>query len=171
MGITIAKKPELDIDGTRWVEIAKGAKILVGSTASPLYKSHYALIQRHLASIDMQTRVGTKDFSIADAEPVVFEQESEMLFDLVSKHLIQDWEGVDEAESPGIPAPYSPELCKALLRQMPEVYFLAIKTGSDIARRIVENAQATAKKPSTPTSGGGSGRAKATRKPAGSAKG
>ena len=25
MGITINKKPELDIDGSRWVEIAKGA--------------------------------------------------------------------------------------------------------------------------------------------------
>jgi hypothetical protein len=146
MGITIAKKPELDIDGTRWVEIAPGAKILVGSTASPLYKSHYALIQRHLVSIDMQARVGTKDFSVADAESVVFEQEDDMLVDLVSKHLIKGWEGIDEADSPGVPAPYSPELCKALIRQMPEVYFLAIRTGSDIARRIEEKAQATAEK-------------------------
>lgn len=146
MGITIAKKPELDIDGTRWVEIAPGAKILVGSTAAPLYKSHYALIQRHLASIDMQTRVGTVEFSIAAAAPVVFEQEDEMLIDLVAKHLIKDWEGIDEADSPGVPAPYTPELCKALIRQLPKVYFLAIQTGSDIARRIEEKAQATAEK-------------------------
>ncbi|ATR82788.1 hypothetical protein CS390_09570 [Pseudomonas sp. HLS-6] len=146
MGITIANKPELDINGTRWVEIAPGAKILVGSTASPLYKSNYALIQRHLASIDMQTRVGTKDFSIADAAPVVFEQEDEMLVDLVSTHLIKAWEGIDEVDNPGVPAPYSPALCKALIRQMPNVYFLAIKTGSDIARRIEEKAQVTAEK-------------------------
>ena len=146
MGITITKKPELDIDGTRWVEIAPGAKILVGSTAGPIYKSHYALIQRHLGAIDAQARVGTKEFGAQCLAEVVFEDESELLIDLVSKHLIKDWEGVDEADHPGIPAPFSSALCKSLIYQMPEVYFKAIQTGRDIALRAEDQAQETAGK-------------------------
>lgn len=145
--LTIAKKPELDIDGTRWVEIAPGAKILVGSTAAPLYKSNYALIQRHLNSIDAQTRVGTQQFTGESIGAVVFEDESELLIELVAKHLIKDWEGVDEVDEPGVPAPYSPDLCKQLIYQMPAVYFAAIQTGRDIAVRAEAQAQATAGKP------------------------
>lgn len=145
--LTIAKKPELDIDGTRWVEIAPGAKILVGSTAAPLYKSNYALIQRHLQSIDAQARVGTQQFTGESIGAVAFEDESELLIELVAKHLIKDWEGVDEIEKPGVPAPYSPGLCKQLIYQMPSVYFTAIQTGRDIAMRAAEQAQVTAGKP------------------------
>ncbi|MET3051945.1 hypothetical protein ABXV19_08975 [Pseudomonas alkylphenolica] len=171
MAFTISKKPELDINGKRWVEFAPGAKILVGSIANPIYKSHQSLIKRHLVSIDQQSKVGTAAFSVADIPQEEIEIDDDLYIDLVSRHLISDWEGVDVADQPGIPAPYSPELCKQLIQQMPSVYFLAVQTGLDIATRAEERAQATAKKPSTPTSGGESGRAKPTRKPAGSAKG
>jgi hypothetical protein len=171
MAFTIAKKPELDTNGTRWVEFAKGAKILVGSIADPIYKSHQSLIKRHLAAIDQQVKVGTAAFNVAEIPLEEIEIDDDLYTDLAARHLIKDWEGVDEAGNPGVPAPYTPELCKQLIKQMPSVYFLAVQTGLDIARRIEEKAQATAKKPSTPTSGGGSGRAKATKKPVGSAKG
>ena len=58
--------------------------------------------------------------------------------DLVAHHLIKDWQGVDVAERPGEPAPYTPELGKALIEQMPSVYFLALRTGVDIANRVEE---------------------------------
>jgi hypothetical protein len=146
MAFTIAKKPELDINGTRWVEFAPGAKILVGSIANPMYKSHQALIKRHLAAVDQQTKVGTQAFSIADIPHADFEIDDDLYIELAARHLISDWEGVDVEDTPGVPAPYSPELCKQLIRQLPNVYFLAVQAGLDIAVRAEEQAQATAEK-------------------------
>lgn len=182
MGITITKKPELDANGERWVSFRKtplggieqcskeeaDASILVGSTAAPLYKSHYGLIVRHLGAIDAQTRVGTNDFGSDSLPSVVFEQESDLLIDLVAKHLIKDWEGIDETDNPGVPAPYSKELCKSLMYQMPGVYFIAIQVGRDIALRAEEKSEETAGKPSPRTAGAASGRARQTKKSAGS---
>ncbi|KYC26097.1 hypothetical protein [Pseudomonas sp. ABFPK] len=146
MGITIAKKPELDISGERWVEFAPGAQILVGSIANPLYKSHQALINRHLAAINQQVRVGTAEFSLSDIPDVELETDDDLFVELAAKHLIKDWKGVDVEEKPGEPATYSAELCIALINQMPSVYFLALRTATDIARRVEEKAAATAEK-------------------------
>ncbi|BBR53525.1 hypothetical protein [Pseudomonas putida] len=146
MAFTIAKKPELDINGERWVEFAPGAEILVGSIANPLYKSHQALINRHLAAINQQARVGTAEFNLADIPNVELETDDDLFVELAAKHLIKDWKGVDVEEKPGEPAPYSAELCIALINQMPSVYFLALRTATDIASRVEEKAAATAEK-------------------------
>lgn len=146
MGITIAKKPELDISGERWVEFAPGAEILVGSIANPLYKSHQSLINRHLTAINQQARVGTAEFSLSGIPNVELETDDDLFVELAAKHLIKDWKGVDVEEKPGEPAPYSAELCIALINQMPSVYFLALRTATDIARRVEEKAAATAEK-------------------------
>lgn len=146
MGITIAKKPELDINGQRWVEFAPGAEILVSSIANPIYRSHQALINRHLAAINQQAGVGTAEFSVGSIPDVQLETDDDLFVELAAKHLIKDWKGVDVEENPGEPAPYSPELCTALINQMPSMYFLALRTATDIARRIEEKAKATAEK-------------------------
>ncbi|CAH0649168.1 MULTISPECIES: hypothetical protein [unclassified Pseudomonas] len=146
MGITIAKKPELDLNGQRWVEFAPGAEILVGSIASPIYKSHQALINRHLALINQQARVGTSEFSLSDIPDVELETDDDLFIELAAKHLIKDWKGVDVEERPGEPVPYTPELCIQLIKQMNSVYFLALRTGTDIARRVEEKAAATVEK-------------------------
>lgn len=160
MGITIAKKPELDINGERWVHFKEGpggsvikcepsdeaAAILVGSIANPLYKSHQALIRRHLAAINQQTGVGTIEFNVSTIPEVEFESDDDMFVDLAARHLIKDWKGVDVEDRPGEPAKYTPELCKALIGQMEGVYFLALRTAADIARRVEEQAAATAEK-------------------------
>lgn len=170
MGITI-KKPELDLNGERWVEFAKGAKILVASFGNSAFKSHKALVQRHLDAIDAQTKAGTASFSLAPVADIEFESGDDLFYELAARYLIKDWEGVDVAEKPGIPAKYTPELCIQLMQMMPDVYWLAIRTGLDILTRAEERAAETAKKLSPPTSGGGTGRVKPTKKPAGSAKG
>lgn len=146
MGITIAKKPELDISGQRWVEFAPDAEILVGSIANPIYKSHQALINRHLALINQQAGIGTAEFSLSTIPDVELETDDDLFIELAAKHLIKDWKGVDIEERPGEPAPYSPELCAQLIKQMNSVYFLALRTGTDIARRVEEQAAATAEK-------------------------
>lgn len=146
MAFTIAKKPELDLNGQRWVEFAPGAEILVGSIANPLYKSHQALINRHLALINQQARVGTAEFSLSDIPDVELETDDDLFIELAAKHLIKDWRGVDVEENPGEPAPYSPDLCIQLIKQMNSVYFLALRTATDIARRIEEKAKVTAEK-------------------------
>lgn len=146
MAFTIAKKPELDVNGQRWVEFAPGAEILVGSIASPLYKSHQALINRHLALINQQAGVGTAEFSLGAIPDVELETDDDLFIELAAKHLIKDWKGVDVEEKPGEPATYTPELCIQLIKQMNSVYFLALRTANDIARRVEANAQATAEK-------------------------
>lgn len=145
MGITI-KKPEIDIDGTRWVEFADGAKILVASFGNPLFKSHKALVQRHLDAIDAQTRAGTKDFSLEAVAGVEFESGDDLFYELAARYLIKDWQGVDVAESPGTPAAYTPELGIQLIRMMPDVYWVAVRTALDIMTRAEEKAAATAEK-------------------------
>lgn len=146
MGITIANKPELDINGERWVEFAPGAKLLVGSAADPIYRSHLAVLNRHIGSVNVQCGVGSKDFSIATLPPVEFENGDDLYFELAATHLVKNWEGVDVEDSPGVPAIYSAGLCKKLFEQMPSAYFAALKTANDIAKRIEEQAQATAEK-------------------------
>ena len=147
MGLTIAKKPELDVNSERWVQIAPGAEILVGSIANPIYKSHQALVRRHLAAINQQAGIGTDDFTIAALPDSASETDDDLFIDLASRHLIKDWKGIDEEANPGVPAPYTPERCRALIEQMPEVYFLALRTAVDIAKRVEQQAAETAEKP------------------------
>ncbi|UMY59802.1 hypothetical protein [Pseudomonas sp. LS.1a] len=160
MGITIEKKPELDTNGERWVhfKVEPGnvvvkceagedtAAVLVGSIANPLYKSHQALINRHLAAINQQAMVGTAAFSLDSIPDVALETDDDLFVELAAKHLIKDWKGVDIEEAPGVPAKYSADLCIALIGQYPGVYFLALRTATDIARRVEEKAAATAEK-------------------------
>ncbi len=162
MAITLKKKPELDLNGTRWVhfkldeegehlvpsEMEEGSdlSLLVGSTAAPLFRSHHALIQRHMASIDAQARVGTRDFNPVVLEPVKFDSMDDMLVGLVAKHLIQDWKGVQEEAEKGVPAEYTPERGRILLGQYPELYWLSLKIGTDIALRAEARAEETSGK-------------------------
>lgn len=159
MAITLKKKPELDLDGTRWVHFKlddsgehllpnqseEGAdlSLLVGSTANPLFRSHHALIQRHMSAIDAQARVGTKEFSPLALDPLKFDSMDDMLVGLVSKHLVKDWKGVQEEAEKGVPAPYTQERGQVLLRQYPELYWFVLQTGADIAHRIKEKTQET----------------------------
>lgn len=162
MAITLKKKPELDLHGTRWVhfkldeegghllpiDIEEGSdlSLLVGSTANPLFKSHHALINRHMTSIDAQARVGTREFDPIALEEVKFDSMDDMLKGLVAKHLIQDWKGVQEEEDPGVPAPYTAERGITLLGQYPELYWFSLKTGTDIALRAEARAEETSGK-------------------------
>ncbi|WP_446934221.1 hypothetical protein [Pseudomonas aeruginosa] len=78
MAITLKKKPEIDLYGTRWlhlkldeqghlspcdVEAEADLSLLVGSTGDPLFQSHHAMINRHMQAIDAQAGVGTSQFS------------------------------------------------------------------------------------------------------------
>ncbi|WP_237723079.1 hypothetical protein [Pseudomonas putida] len=91
-------------------------------------------------------RVGTAGFTVDSIPDVELETDDDLFIDLAAKHLIKDWQGIDVEERPGEPAKYTPQLCKALIEQLPSVYFLALRTALDIAKRIEEQAQATAEK-------------------------
>lgn len=145
MGITI-KKPELDIEGQRWVDFAPGAKLLVASFGNPMFKSHKAIIQRHLDSIDLQTKAGTKDFSLDAVAEVEIESGDDLYFELAARHLIKDWQGVDVADNPGFPAQYTPKLGVELLKMMPDVYWIVVRAALDIMTRAKERAAETAEK-------------------------
>lgn len=145
MGITI-KKPELDIDGQRWVDFAPGAKLLVASFGNPMFRSHKAIVQRHLDSIDLQTKAGTKDFSLEPIAELDLESGDDLYFELAARHLIKDWQGVEVAENPGVPAEYNPTLGVELLKMMPDVYWTVVRAALDIMTRAKERAEATAEK-------------------------
>jgi hypothetical protein len=160
--ITLKKKPELDLDGTRWVhfKLEKGSKhlkqvaveegadlsLLVGSTASPLFTSHHALIQRHMDRIDRQAQVGTKAFDPLALGSVVFDSIDDMLIRLVCSQLIQDWKGVQEEAEPGVPAEYTAARGEVLLNEYPELYWIALRTGTDVANRAEAQVKETAGK-------------------------
>lgn len=159
MAITLKKKPELDLHGTRWVhfkldpvsgrlaphpvEEDADLSLLVASIMNPLYQSHLALIQRHIARIDMAAGVGTRDFDPAALGEVAYDEQGRLLVVLATEQLIKDWKGVQEAEEPGVPAEYTPGRCKVLLDDHPELYLFAIQTGNDIAARIELRTQET----------------------------
>jgi hypothetical protein len=162
MAITLKKKPELDLHGTRWVhfklakeggrlaphavEEGSDLSLLVASIMNPLYQSHLALIQRHIARIDMAAGVGTREFDPAALGEVAYDEQGRLLVVLATEQLIKDWKGVQEAEEPGVPAEYTPARCKVLLDDHPELYLYAIQAGNDIAARIEQRAQETAGK-------------------------
>ncbi|QZI68670.1 hypothetical protein K5F93_19985 [Pseudomonas protegens] len=168
MAIVITQAPKLDLEGTRWVEIDAGVKIKIGSAGNPKFKSHHALILRHQSIVDSRYGVGTDGFNPANSEIAEIESMDEMLVDLVCKHLILDWEGVEEAEAPGVNAPYTQERGKLLIAARPDVYFTALQVASDIAMRAEEKTKETVGKPSKPTGGVATGRGKKTAKSAGS---
>ncbi|WP_020190738.1 hypothetical protein [Pseudomonas putida] len=147
MAFVISQAPKLDIEGTRWVDIATGVKIKVGSAANPKFKSHHAMIQRHQSIVDSRYGVGTEGFDPVNAEIPDIESMDDMLVDLVCKHIILDWEGVQEADQPGVDAPYTQERGKLLIGLRPDVYFTALQVATDIATRAEERAKETAKKP------------------------
>lgn len=167
MALVITQAPKLDLEGTRWVDIDKGVKIQIGSAGNPKFKSHHALIQRHQAVVDSRYGVGTDGFDPANTEISEIESMDDMLVGLVCKHLILDWEGVEEAEAPGVDTPYTQERGKLLIAVRPDVYFIALKVASDIATRAEEKVAGTVGKPSRRTSGGATGQANPTRKSAG----
>lgn len=159
MAITLKKKPELDLHGTRWVHfkldketgrlaphaVEEGAdlSLLVASIMNPLYQSHLALIQRHIARIDQDAGVGTQQFDPAALGEVAYDEQGRLLVALATEQLIKDWKGVQEAEEPGIPAEYTPARCKVLLDDHPELYLFAIQTGNDIAIRVKQRTEET----------------------------
>lgn len=169
MALVITQAPKLDIDGTRWVDIEPGVRIKVGSSANPKFKSHHALILRHQSAIDARYGVGTDGFDPANAEIASLDSSDDMMVDLVCKHIILDWEGVEEAEAPGASAPYTKERGKLLITIRPDIYFTALQVATDIAVRAEERIKESVGKLSPSTDGAASGRARATRKRGGNA--
>ena len=168
MALVITQAPKLDLDGTRWVDIEPGVRIKVGSSANPKFKSHHALILRHQSAIDVRYGVGTDGFDPANAEIASLDSSDDMMVDLVCKHIILDWEGVEEAEAPGVIAPYTKERGKLLIAIRPDIYFTALQVATDIAIRSEERIKESVGKLSPSTDGAATGRAKRTRRSAGS---
>lgn len=162
MTFILKKKDPLDALSTRWIEPAPGLRLQVGSSAKPGYTSDFRQIQRHLEHAARQAGVGTEEFDVLKDTSLEIPDPDALFFALVCKHLIVDWEGVAEAENPEAQAPYTPERGMLLIQQLPEVYFLILKTANEIALRQKEQVAATVEKPLPPTAGQPSGRARRT---------
>lgn len=129
----ILKTPKLDANSERWITPIEGLKLKVGSISNPAFRSHNAIVRRHIDKLDVRFKVGTPDFNAAEID--VTEISDDLLIDSVAKHLLIDWEGVGTADESGAenPIPYTPESGKALLLQHPELYWAVLSTASDIA--------------------------------------
>lgn len=162
MAFILKKKDPLDSISTRWIEPAPGLRLQVGSSARTGYTSDFRQIQRHLEFASRQMGVGTDEFDILKKSPLEIPDPDILFVELACKHLILDWEGVAEAEDPETPAPYTPARGVVLVEQLPEIYFLVLKTANDIALRQKEQVADTVEKPLPPTAGQPSGRARKT---------
>ncbi|MGH8330928.1 MAG: hypothetical protein ACRER3_05790 [Pseudomonas fluorescens] len=162
MTFILKKKDPLDVVSTRWIEPAPGLRLQIGSSARPGYTSDFRQIQRHLEFASRQMGVGTEEFDILKKSTLEIPDPDILFVELACKHLILDWEGVAEAEDPNTPAPYTPERGVVLVEQMPEIYFLVLKTANDIALRQEEQITETVEKPLPPTAGQQSGRGRKT---------
>lgn len=129
----ILKTPKFDANAERWIEPMAGLKLKVGSISNPAFRSHNAMVRRHISKLDERFKVGTAEFNPADID--VSDISDDLLIDSVAKHLLLDWEGVGEADEAGkkIAIDYSAEKGKALLLQHPELYWAVLSTASDIA--------------------------------------
>lgn len=129
----ILKTPQLDANSERWITPIEGLKLKVGSISNPAFRSHNAIVRRHIDKLDARFKVGTPDFNPAEID--VTEISDDLLIDSVAKHLLIDWEGVGTADESGAEnaIPYTPESGKALLLQHPELYWAVLSTASDIA--------------------------------------
>lgn len=129
----ILKTPKLDANSERWITPIEGLKLKVGSISNPAFRSHNAIVRRHIDKLDARFKVGTPDFNPAEID--VTEISDDLLIDSVAKHLLIDWEGVGTTDESGAenPIPYTPESGKALLLQHPELYWAVLGTASDIA--------------------------------------
>lgn len=149
----ILKTPKFDANSERWIEPMEGLKLKVGSISNPAFRSHNAIVRRHIDKLDARFRVGTADFNPAEID--VTEMSDDLLIDSVAKHLLLGWEGVGEADEKGKEQAiaYSPDKGKALLLQHPELYWSVLGTASDIAAGKEEQKKETVGKSSKPKAG------------------
>lgn len=126
----ILKTPKLDVNSERWITPMEGLKLKVGSISNPAFRSHNAIVRRHIDKLDARFKVGTPDFNPAEID--VTEISDDLLIDSVAKHLLIDWEGVGEADEGGkeTAVEYSAEKGKALLLQHPELYWAVMSIQS-----------------------------------------
>lgn len=149
----ILKTPKFDANAERWIEPMEGLKMKVGSISNPAFRSHNAMVRRHISKLDDRFKVGTAEFNPADID--ASDSSDDLLIDSVAKHLLLDWEGVGETDEEGkeIAIDYSAEKGKALLMQHPELYWSVLSTASDIAAGKEEQLRETVGKSSKDKAG------------------
>ncbi|MDK2633187.1 hypothetical protein QMZ93_07495 [Pantoea stewartii subsp. indologenes] len=130
----IILKPKFDAGSERWIEPMEGLKLKVCSLSKPQFRSHNAMVRRHIDKLDSHYHVGTPEFNPAEVD--VSEIADDLLIDSVTQHLLLDWEGVGEADEGGneTAVQYTPEKGKALLLQHPELYWAVLGAASEIAQ-------------------------------------
>lgn len=148
----ILKTPKFDANAERWIEPMEGLKLKVGSISNPAFRSHNAMVRRHISKLDERFKVGTAEFNPADID--VSDISDDLLIDSVAKHLLLDWEGVgEEVDGKEQAVDYTPEKGKALMLQHPELYWAVLSTASDIAEGKEEQKKETVGKSSKPKAG------------------
>ncbi|WP_312838462.1 hypothetical protein [Pantoea piersonii] len=165
----ILKTPKFDANSERWIEPMEGLRLKVGSISNPAFRSHNAMVRRHISKLDERFKVGTSEFNSADID--VTDISDDLLIDSVAKHLLLGWEGVGEADESGkeTAIEYSAEKGKALLLQHPELYWAVLSTASDIAAGKEAQTQETVGKSSQAKAGSGNSAGRWGIKTAGSA--
>ncbi len=164
----ILKTPKFDANAERWIEPMDGLRLKVGSISNPAFRSHNAMVRRHISKLDDRFKVGTSEFNPADID--VSDISDDLLIDSVAKHLLLNWEGVGVADEAGkeTAIEYSAEKGKALMLQHPELYWAVLSTASDIADGKEAQTRETVGKSSNAKAGSGSSAESREKRTAGS---
>ncbi|MDU3075410.1 MAG: hypothetical protein E7B29_03620 [Mixta calida] len=148
----ILKTPKFDANSERWIEPMEGLKLKVCAISNPAFRSHNAMVRRHINKLDDRFKVGTPEFNPAEIEST--DVSDDLLIDSVAKHLLLDWEGVgEEVDGNQQAIDYTPEKGKALLLQQPELYLAVLSAASEIAEGKEEQKKETVGKSSKPKAG------------------
>ncbi|MDU4288329.1 hypothetical protein [Mixta calida] len=148
----ILKTPKFDANSERWIEPMDGLRLKVCAISNPAFRSHNAMVRRHISKLDDRFKVGTPEFNPAEID--VTDISDDLLIDSVAKHLLLDWEGVgEEVDGKEQAVDYTPEKGKALMLQHPELYWAVLSTASDIAEGKEEQKKETVGKSSKPKAG------------------
>lgn len=124
--------PRMDTCGERWIEPRKGLKLKVASIENHQFRSRNALVRRHIEKLDAHYKVGTTEFNPADVGDI--DAIDDLLIDTAARFLLLDWEGVGEiVDGKEKAIDYTPENGIALLKQHPELYWVVLTTGAEIA--------------------------------------
>lgn len=148
----ILKTPKFDANSERWIEPMEGLKLKVCSISNPAFRSHNAMVRRHISKLDDRFKVGTPEFNPAEIEST--DVSDDLLIDSVAKHLLLDWAGVgEEIDGKQQAIDYTPEKGKVLLQQQPELYLAVLSAASEIAEGKEEQKKETVGKFSKPKAG------------------
>ena len=151
MALKLVKKTE-PVANEKWVEFDKDTKILLAPIDTPEYQIALERARRRLRRNDEQFTEGT--VGVVSGEKT--EHQNHCM--LLSHFILKDWEGAQDED--GNPLKYTPAIGAQMLEGDVEFFVFVLKNAAEFAAENKGELAETVEKPSSGSTGKGSGRGK-----------